>query len=97
VNAETVAGNVAAALRASRLVFLTDVEGVRGAEGTVLSNLSSGDARRLIAEGVIAGGMIPKVEACLHAVGLGVPVQIIDGRVEGALLGREGNGTLVGA
>ena len=95
VNADTVAGNIAAALGAERLLFLTDVEGVRGASGVVEPELTGADARQLIASGVISGGMIPKVEACLHAASLGVLAQIIDGRVDGALLGWRGKGTTV--
>ena len=95
VNADTVAGNIAAAIGAEMLVFLTDVEGVRGPGGAVLPELSEREARALIADGTIAGGMIPKVEACLHAASLGVPTQIIDGRVERALLDRLGHGTLI--
>ncbi len=95
VNADTVAGNIAAALGSERLVFLTDVEGVRGSDGSLLKRLSGGAARGLIAAGTISGGMIPKVEACLHAASLGVAAQIIDGRVEGALLNRAGSGTTV--
>jgi acetylglutamate kinase len=93
VNADTVAGNIAAALRARRLVFLTDVEGVRGPDGSVLPTLTGPESRRLIAEGVISGGMIPKVEACLHAVGLGVTAQIVDGRAAGALAASNSSGT----
>lgn len=93
INADTVAGNIAAAVGASRLVFLTDVEGVRGADGAVLRELSAERARELIADGTIAGGMIPKVEACLHAVALGVTVQIVDGRHSGMLLSTAGAGT----
>ena len=93
INADTVAGNIAAAVNASRLVFLTDVEGVRGADGAVIPSLSDARSRELIADGTIAGGMIPKVEACLHAVSLGVPVQIVDGRSSGMLLAVEGSGT----
>ncbi|GMV86772.1 MAG: acetylglutamate kinase [Dehalococcoidia bacterium] len=94
VNADTVAGNIAAALDAERLVFLTDVEGVRGAEGHTIRRLTAGEARGLIASGTVSGGMIPKVEACLHALSLGVPVQIVDGRQPGMLLALEGNGTV---
>lgn len=97
VNADTVAGNVAAALGAARVVFLTDVEGVLGANGGLISALSSGEVRGLIADGTISGGMIPKVEACLHAVSLGVQAQIVDGRRTGALLARDGSGTTFGA
>ncbi len=93
INADTVAGNIAAALGASRLVFLTDVAGVRGPDGTVISQMTPEAARALIAEGTIAGGMIPKVEACLHAASLGVPAQIVDGRSSGMLLAGSGAGT----
>ena len=97
INADTVAGNIAAALGASRLVFLTDVDGVRGADGTVIPELTEAQARGLIADGTIAGGMIPKVEACLHALSLGVPVQIVDGRSSGMLLATQGAGTTFAA
>jgi acetylglutamate kinase len=93
VNADTVAGNIAAAVHARKLVFLTDIDGVRGQDGKVLPKLSASSARALIADGTISGGMIPKVEACLHAAGLGVPVQIVDGRSSGMLLAAEGAGT----
>ncbi len=93
VNADTVAGNIAAAMNASRLVFLTDVDGVRDAAGVVMPSLSGERARQLIADGTIAGGMIPKVEACLHALSLGVEVQIVDGRNSGMLLAMPGAGT----
>jgi len=94
INADTVAGNIAAAVNASRLVFLTDVEGVRGPDGMVIRSLNAARARELIADGTIAGGMIPKVEACLHAVSLGVEVQVADGRNSGMLLAVEGSGTV---
>lgn len=93
INADTVAGNIAAALGARRLVFLTDVDGVRGADGQVIPELGSAQARSLIKDGIVVGGMIPKVEACLHAAGLGVPVQVVDGRSSGVLLATEGAGT----
>jgi acetylglutamate kinase len=95
VNADTVAGSIAAAAGARQLVFLTDVDGVRGPGGTVLETLSEADARSLIAHGTISGGMIPKVEACLHAASLGVPAQVVDGRRDGALLSLAGAGTTV--
>jgi acetylglutamate kinase len=93
VNADTVAGNIAAALGADRLVFLTDVEGVRDSEGARIPRLSAETAAGLIADGTIAGGMIPKVEACLHALSLGVSVQIVDGRQPGMLRALDGAGT----
>ncbi len=93
VNADTVAGNIAAAVSASRLVFLTDVDGVRDASGTVMPTLTGERAQALIEDGTIAGGMIPKVQACLHALALGVEVQIVDGRNSGMLLATAGAGT----
>jgi acetylglutamate kinase len=93
VNADTVAGNIAAALHARQLIFLTDIEGVRGPDGVLIQSLSSESARALIANGTVSGGMIPKVEACLHAVSLGVSVQIVDGRTSGMLLASSGAGT----
>jgi acetylglutamate kinase len=94
VNADTVAGNIAAAVGARELVFLTDVAGVHGADCEVVARLSESATQAHIASGVIAGGMIPKVEACLHALRLGVPSRIIDGRAMSALLSRESGGTL---
>ncbi|HEX6031033.1 MAG TPA: acetylglutamate kinase [Tepidiformaceae bacterium] len=95
VNADTVAGNIAAAVGARALVFLTDVEGVRGPDGTIVPRLTGDRARAWMEDGSISGGMIPKVEACLHAASLGVPARILDGRKPGALAGAESNGTLV--
>lgn len=100
INADTVAGKLAEALQAEKLLLLTDVEGIQDGQGTLLSSLSVSDARRLIAEGVIDGGMIPKVECCLEALGGGVRlVHIIDGRVRHAplleLFTDEGVGTQV--
>lgn len=102
LNADHAAGAVAAALGASKFVLLTDVPGVlEGGEGAkVLSTLSAADARRLIREGVIARGMIPKVEACLAALAAGVPTaHIIGGGTPHALLvelfTEEGAGTML--
>ncbi|MEJ5221283.1 MAG: acetylglutamate kinase [Tepidiforma sp.] len=95
VNADVVAGNIAAALGARRLVYLTDVDGVRDAAGQRIPVLDAARARALIADGTISGGMIPKVESCLHAVSLGVEAQIVDGRQPGALRALDGAGTLV--
>ncbi len=94
VNADTVAGNIAAAVGARGLVFLTDVEGVAGPDGLV-PELGEATARAWILDGTISGGMIPKVEACLHAVALGVSARIVDGRGAGALSRAEVAGTLV--
>lgn len=85
VNADTVAGDIAAALEADRLVFLTDVPGVLDAQGDVLSRLSREDARALIESGVAQGGMIPKLEAALVASAAGARTLIVDGREPHAL------------
>ncbi len=87
VNADTVAGKIAEALGAEKLVLMTDIAGVKGREGALLSSLSVDEARALVAEGVIDGGMIPKVECALEALAGGVKkVHIIDGRVKHAML-----------
>ena len=87
INADTAAGAIAGALRAERLLMLTDIEGVLDGEGALLRNLSPKKARSLIAEGTIAGGMIPKVQTCLDAVAAGAKAAVIlDGRVPHALL-----------
>ncbi len=99
INADTVAGEMATALKSGGLVFLTDVEGVRNGEGRLLPRLSRGEAKGLIASGVVAGGMIPKVEACLKALSTPSRAVIIDGRRPHALLScLEGHseGTIVG-
>ena len=98
INADTAAGAVAAALAASRLVFLTDVSGIRDEGGETLPALSARRAEELSAAGVIDGGMIPKVEACLRAAAAGCRSVIADGRRAGALLEaiEETTGTVVG-
>jgi acetylglutamate kinase len=87
VNADLVAGRVAGALRAEKLILLTDVEGVKDQEGNLLSSISVVDVPGLIDGGVITGGMIPKVDCCVDAVNEGVKkAHIVDGRVQHALL-----------
>lgn len=87
VNADIAAGRIAEALRAEKLVLLTDVEGVLDAQGRRISRLDSSGARSAIASGEIAGGMVPKVECCVHARERGVTsAHIIDGRLSHALL-----------
>ena len=87
INADVVAAEVAAALRAEKLMLLTDVAGILDADGRVIPTIDAGGARRLIGDGVIDGGMIPKVECCLTALAGGVAkTHIVDGRVEHALL-----------
>jgi acetylglutamate kinase len=87
VNADTVAGKVAEALHARKFVILTDIEGVRGADGEVVSSLSSREIDALKLDGVIQGGMLPKVECALDALSSGVrKAHIIDGRVQHSVL-----------
>ncbi|MBI2423190.1 MAG: acetylglutamate kinase [Candidatus Hydrogenedentes bacterium] len=103
INADTAAGEVAAALRAEKLVFLTDTPGLLrdvNDPGTLIHQVRSTEVAKLRQDGIIAGGMIPKVEACIKALGYGVrKTHIIDGRVPHSLLleifTKEGLGTLV--
>jgi acetylglutamate kinase len=100
VNADTFAGAIAGALKAKRLLLLTDVPGVLDKSKTLIKQLSADDARRLIADGTISGGMIPKVETCIYALEAGVEgVVILDGQVPHAvlleLLTDHGAGTLM--
>jgi acetylglutamate kinase len=86
VNADAVAGDIAAALGAEKLVFLTDVNGIHDNGGGLISELSTEDAEALVASGVASGGMIPKIKACLKAVSGNATTCIIDGRQPHALL-----------
>lgn len=87
VNADSVATAVAQALGATRLVFLTDVSGIRGPDGAEVTQVAGPTLRSWIGSGVVAGGMIPKAEACLAALAGGVgAVTVADGRVPHALL-----------
>jgi acetylglutamate kinase len=100
INADTFAGAIAGALGAKRLLLLTDVPGVLDKSKSLIRELSADDARTLIADGTISGGMIPKVETCLYALEQGVEgVVILDGRVPHAvlleLLTDHGAGTLM--
>jgi acetylglutamate kinase len=100
VNADTFAGAVAGALKAKRLLLLTDVPGVLDKSKKLIPELSVKDARKLIADGTISGGMIPKVETCIYALEQGVQgVVIIDGKTQHAVLlelfTNQGTGTLI--
>jgi acetylglutamate kinase len=86
VNADTAAAEIAIGLEADRLVFLTDVEGIKGADGVVARSLEPDQARAWIAEGAISGGMIPKVEASIRGAGGSRVAQIVDGRRPHVLL-----------
>jgi acetylglutamate kinase len=100
INADTFAGAIAGALKAKRLLLLTDVPGVLDRSNELIKELSVDEARRLIADGTISGGMIPKVETCIYALEQGVEgVVILDGKVPHAvlleLLTDHGAGTLM--
>ncbi|MBQ8954795.1 MAG: acetylglutamate kinase, partial [Clostridia bacterium] len=103
INGDTAAAHIAGALEAERLIMLTDIEGIlrdKNDSATLIPELDVEEARRLRAEGVIAGGMIPKVECCIEAIQRGVKnVVIMDGRVPHSILMEiltdEGAGTMI--
>ena len=103
INADTAAGAIAKALAAEKLVFLTDIDGIRADEhdpSSLLSQLRTAELEELMVKGVVAGGMVPKARAAVEAVTGGVPqVHILDGRAPHALLleifTRRGIGTMV--
>lgn len=102
INADTMAGALAAALGAARLFLLTDVHGVLDKQGELLTDLRPADIARLQKDGTISGGMIPKLETCVHAVEAGCEAAVVlDGRVSHAMLleifTQEGAGTLIRA
>ena len=102
INADTMAGALAAALGAARLFLLTDVPGVLGKDGALLADLTPADIARLQQDGTISGGMIPKLETCVHAVEAGCEAAVVlDGRVAHAMLleffTTSGAGTLIHA
>jgi acetylglutamate kinase len=100
INADTVAGAVAGAVKAARFLLLTDVAGVLDKSKALIPELTAAEARRLIEDGTVAGGMIPKVETCLAALDQGVEAAVIvDGRVPHAIIlelfAEGGAGTLI--
>ena len=100
INADTVAGAIAHSLNAKRLLVLTDVEGVKDNQDNVIEELTKDEALKLIADEIIAGGMIPKINTCIDAVEKGVSAAVIvDGRVRHAVLlelfTEHGAGTLI--
>ncbi len=87
INGDTAAGAIAGALKADRLLLLTDVSGVKNTAGEVVTELTPDQIRQMTADGIIAGGMIPKTETALDAIASGVRAAVIvDGRVENAVL-----------
>jgi acetylglutamate kinase len=100
VNADTFAGAIAGAMGAKRLLLLTDVPGVLGKDKNLIPELTIDECRRLIADGTITDGMIPKIETCIYALEQGVEaVVILDGKVPHAVLLElftdHGAGTLI--
>ena len=99
LNADTAASEIAVALKAEKIIFLTDVSGIRGADGQMVPELTAHAVRELIASGIISGGMIPKAEACLRALDCVPRSHIIDGRVPHALISElftdKGVGTMI--
>jgi acetylglutamate kinase len=100
INADTFAGAIAGALAATRLLFLTDVPGVLGKDGKLIDEITVAEAKALIADGTISGGMIPKVETCFHAIERGVEsVVILNGKTPHPVLlelfTEHGAGTLI--
>jgi acetylglutamate kinase len=98
INADYVASSLASALRAEKLILLTDVQGISDKKGMVITTLRKKDVKRLMDEGIVSGGMIPKVQACTQALDSGVKkTHIVDGRVAHCLLleifTKEGIGT----
>ena len=98
INGDTVAGEIAYAIRAKKLIFLTDVDGVRDRHGSLMRDVLSVDLAGLIESGVASGGMVPKLKACLRAAGGGVTCVIANGKKPHALfecVEGEGCGTII--
>jgi acetylglutamate kinase len=100
INADTVAGALAAALAASKLMVLSDIPGVLLPDGKIISEMNAAEARKLIKDGAVTGGMIPKLETCIHAVTNDVEAaHILDGRIPHVLLieifTQHGAGTMI--
>lgn len=98
INGDAAAGEIAAALDAEKLIFLTDVNGIHDDSGKTLFRLSAAEARKMLTNGIISGGMVPKIEASLKALTTVPVVRIIDGRMPHALLKeveKESGGTSI--
>jgi len=95
VNGDTVAGEIAAAIAAEQLIFLTDVDGIHDKQGNLIPHLSPAEAEELLSSGVASGGMIPKLRACLRALSRSRAASIIGGKTPHALL-REIEGNNIG-
>jgi acetylglutamate kinase len=99
INDDLVAAHMAGALNAEKLIFLSNVAGICRSDGSLMTELRESDAKQLIDEGVISGGMIPKVTACLDALAAVPRVHIVDGRESHVLLRElftdDGAGTMI--
>jgi acetylglutamate kinase len=98
INGDTVAGEIAAAMRAEKLIFLTDVDGIKDKAGAIINEISIKGLQDLLVSGVAYGGMIPKLKACAKAAGSGVACRIVDGRRTGSAYDAvvdETNGTTI--
>ncbi len=98
INGDPLAGEIAAALKAKKLIFLTDVAGILDKSGKLMPKLNRAQARELLDSGVASGGMIPKITGCLKALEVGATTCIIDGRQPGALIKaieNDGDGTII--
>jgi acetylglutamate kinase len=100
INADTVAGAIASAINASKLIILSDVDGVMLPNGELVSHLNSATAKQMINDGIISGGMIPKIETCIQALENGVSyAHILNGSIDNILLmeifTESGAGTMI--
>ena len=100
INADLVAGKIASSLKSEKLILLTDVEGIQEKKGKLISKINKGEAKSLLAQTVVEGGMKPKLESCMEAISTGVrSCHIIDGRLPHAVLLEvltdEGIGTMI--
>jgi acetylglutamate kinase len=93
VNGDPIAGEIAAAIKATRLIYLTDVDGIKDNSGKIISNITKAEAEGMVFSGVISGGMIPKINACLRALNAGAVTRIINGKKPHALLEEITSGT----
>jgi acetylglutamate kinase len=92
VNGDPVGAEIAVALGAKKLIYLTDVDGIKDGSGQTISTIKAAEAEGLVKSGVISGGMIPKINACLRAASKGATARIIDGRKPHALMGEISGG-----
>jgi acetylglutamate kinase len=86
VNGDPIAGEIAAALKAKKLIYLTDVDGVKDSSGKIYLTITKAEAEGMVSSGVISGGMIPKINACLRALSAGAVTRIVNGKKPHALL-----------